>query len=116
QDLDPLDPIRTLDDADVGGLEIAVQDALRVRRGEPERDLASDVRGPPWIDRRFARGDLAEAPAEHPLEHQEHAPVRQLTEVVDRDDVRVREPAQDLRLAPETRDALLVVRQVRVED
>ena len=96
-------------------LDVAVDDAVAVREAERGEDLARVVDRD--RDRAEAARDdqLLERP---PLEvlHRDVVGALGLAAVVDRDDVRVREPGCVLRLAPEALDELLVVRVAVVED
>ena len=99
---------------DVVGLEVAVDDALAVRGGEAPRDLERPV------DRLLLRhGRAVELAAQRlALEQLGHgvgdAVVR--AEVVDREDVRMRERGDGLGLALEARERVGVRGQLRGED
>ena len=102
-------------DDDVVRLDVAVDDAVAVRVPERGEDLTCirnrdrDRARPPRPDELFERASL------HVLHDDEVRAVR-LTSVVDRDDVRMREPGGMRRLAAEALDELLVVRVAVVQD
>ncbi len=92
---------------DVGGLEVAVDDALAVGLLERLGDLPRD--GERLVDgERAAREPLREVLARHQLHRQRHEALA-LLEPVDRRDIRVAERREDLRLAAEAREALGVL-------
>ena len=89
---------------DVGGLEVAVDDPLLVRRLERLGDLPRDGEG--LVERqRAALQPFGEVFALDEL-HDEGADAARLLEAVDRGDVGVLQLGQDLRLALEPREAV----------
>ena len=84
----------------VRGLDVAVQDAARVRVLERGGDVASDARGLRDGEMRVVVEDRPEAAAFEQLEHHERDVV--LAPVVDGDDVRVVERRRDLRFGAES--------------
>ena len=89
---------------DVGGLEIAMDDAAARARGQRVGDLARHRQR--LVERQRALGDaLGEGRPLDQLDDQAPAPARVL-QAVDRPDVRMIEGGQHLRLAPEARQAL----------
>ena len=88
---------------DVGGLEVAVEDTLRMAMGEPVEDLARDVPCVPEIvDRRFLQAQR-EGLAFHQLHHDAGELVG-LDEVVDGGHPRVGDASHGLGLAAEARE------------
>jgi hypothetical protein len=99
---------------DVVGLEVAVHDAASVRRGEPARDLQRPVDG---LLLRHGRG-VEPAAQRLALEQLGHGVGDAVVpaEVVDREDVRMRERGDGLGLALEARERVGVGGQLRGED
>ena len=103
----------------VRGLEIAMNDALRVRRPQRRADLEHDVERAPHLDRPLLLEHLLER---RPVELRErHVDERlavadrgHLTELEDRADVIALEALQDRRLALEPAADLQVARELRV--
>ncbi len=88
-----------LADQDVVRLDVAVDEPLLVRRREAAAGLdPRDERGLPRAG--LLAAQVAERPAVDELHRHEHAPLV-LADLVDGDDVRVREPGHHLRLAHE---------------
>ena len=117
----PRDPeVRHLDpplasDEDVVRLDVAVDDPVPVRGAECGEDLAGVVDRD--LDRGLPAGDdqlLQRAPVEEL--HRDVVGALGLAAVVDRDDVRMREPGGVLRLAPEALHERVVGRVAVVED
>ena len=96
-------------------LDVAVDDPVAVREAERREDLPRVVDRDPER-RRAARDEqlLERAPLE--VLHRDVVGALGLAAVVDRDDVRVREPGGVLRLAAEALDELLVAGVPVVED
>ena len=106
--------VALLVEEDVRRLDVAVHDALAVRRGERGRDLLA--RGERLRRRqRPALERLPQAPAAQVAHHEVRA-VRLSPVVVERDDVRVLDPRHELRLGLEAADELRVVGQRRADD
>lgn len=97
-------PTRALLDHDVGGLDVAVDDAGVVRRAEAAREVAKDGRGAPRGDAhavlRVHAEDLLQGLALDVL-HREEEPALVRSERVDRDDVPVAHGRQRGGLATE---------------
>ncbi len=105
-------PVRC--DRDVVRLDVAVDDAVAVREPERREDLACVV-DRDRDRRRTARDqELLEGAALQVL-HRDVVGALGLAAVVDRDDVRMRQPGRVLRLAAEALDELLVLRVAVVE-
>ena len=103
-------------DEDVAGLEVAVDDAARVRRLERRADRLQVLQ---HLGRREAPLLVQHAAQVGPLEqlhHVERTPVGQLAELVDVDDVRVLDHVDRQRLAQEARDHLGRARQLAPQD
>jgi hypothetical protein len=92
-----------LADFDVGGLQIAMNDALLMRRLEGLGDLSCDGQG--FIDRHPA---LREVGQSGPLDQFHHQSMRvaAVFETVDLRDIWMVEAGEELRLAPETGQAV----------
>lgn len=97
-----------LGEFDVGGLHVPVHQALGVRRVESSRHLLDEsdgaVRGQRTVVqhlREIAALDEPHVDEQHPVD---------LPEIVDRDDVRVREPGDGLRFAGEALAELRILR------
>ena len=101
-----------LDEHDVLGLQVAMNDALRVGRPHAGHDAAHDPRGAVGLEG-ARREFVAQAAAPHELEDQEERPVRQPPEVRCRGDVGVVDAPGRPRLALEPRDDLGPVEQAR---
>ena len=101
---------------DVLGLEIAVDDPLRVRRAQRARHLVDDGDRAQQIEAALARQHGVERFAVQILHHEEDGPVVRLAEVGDVDDVRVIDQARRARLAQEALDRLLAAAVPLVED
>ena len=104
QQLDQVRPGPRLGDHDVVGLQVAVQDAQRVRRGQRVRRLAHNVRRADVVDDLFAIEDRGERFAFDKLHRQVDQALGSLAEIIDARDVRVRDLAGVLRLAVEAAD------------
>jgi hypothetical protein len=102
-----------LADEDVAGLDVAVDDAARVRELEALEDLHQDLGKD--LELRTVAGDqvIAEAAAHHAL-HRDERVLVVLAVLVDRDDARVVEVAGRLRLALEALERVLGVLRVEV--
>jgi hypothetical protein len=100
---------------DVVGLEIAVDEALVVRRLERAQRLVEDRKrlGP---GQRAAADPRRQRLALEVLHHEEHAAVRIAAEVVDVDDVLVPDRVDRARLLVEPLDDLLGPAQLRLQD
>ena len=94
---------------DVLGLQVAVDDAARVRAGERVEHLRHQVHGLAPAEAALAGEDLLQRRARHVLEDREEPAVLGFARVEQTDDVRVREPGAEPHLAPE---ALALVRDV----
>ena len=92
------------------GLHVAVHDALAVRRRKRRGDLIQDRRRSRRLERPRLEQGLDAAAAEEP--HDEVGGIRLSPVVVERDDVRVLEPGDDLRLALEPAHEVRVVREL----
>ncbi len=88
-------------DPEVVRLEVAVDDARRVRGAEPVEELAEEPHRALGGEPPLSREPLAERLALEQLHHDEGAAVAVLAEVEDLDDVRRPEPHRDAGLAPE---------------
>ena len=98
-------------DLDVGRLQIAMDDAVLVRRFERLGNLPRDRQR--FVDgQRAARDPVGERVALDQLQD-ERVDVAAVLEPVDRRDVRMVERGQHLRLAPEAREAIRIERQTR---
>jgi hypothetical protein len=96
-------------DEDVRRLEIAVDDVRRVCEGDRVADLLHDLELRAQVGERVRRDESLQVVAVEQLHgHEEAAGV--LAEVVDGDDVRMREPGRGLGLAAEALASLLVGR------
>ena len=99
---------------DVGGLEVAMHDALLVRGLQPFRDLFRENAG--FIDGdRSPPQPLLEIFALHQFEGEGHA-LLGLLEAVDRRDIGMIEGGEDLGLPPEAGHPLLILREGRGQD
>ena len=105
-----------LDEKDVVGLEIAVNDPALVRGGESIGDLSRDVGEPSHGHRPRLFEHLAERLAVEPLHDEVGGAVGQLTEVRDVDDVRIADRRCGLRFLQEAVGDLLVARHVGAQD
>ena len=101
-------------DEDVRRLDVAVDDAARVGRGERERDRDGRVDGPIGTDASLVAEDVGEAAPVDVL-HDDVVGAGRLAPVVDADDVRVVEVGGRLRLAAEALDERRVVRELGEE-
>ena len=99
---------------EVRGLDVAVQDAARVRVLERGRDVAPDPRGLGDGEVRLLVEDRPQAAALEQLEHHERDVV--LAPVVDGDDVRVVERRRDLGLGAEAAEERGVLGERGVQD
>ena len=82
-DLDPFNPVF---EQDVGRLDVAMDDAVLVRRGKPGRDFRANPQHRGQVER--AEADASQGPARHVFHHQvRHAGL--LVYGVDGDDVDV---------------------------
>ena len=97
---------------DVVWLQIAMDDAARVRRGESVGDLRRDVRRALGWQRAFETQEITEPGALEQLHHDEAVPVRRLPEVLHVDDVVVADLRDRSRLVEEPRQRLLVGREL----
>ncbi len=104
-----------LDQHDVVGLEIAVDDADGVRGIERERDLVRDVERAMELDGAFLLDQILERLALEVLHHEVDRALGQDAEVGDVDDVRVVDRGRRARLAEEAMDRLLVARELRMQ-
>jgi hypothetical protein len=104
------------DEEDVLGLEIAVDDALRVRGGECAADLRGDLEGARDIEGAFALDDAAELDALEELHDEVHAAVGGGSGVGDVDDVRVTDLRCGARLAAEPLDEIGHARVAGMQD
>ncbi len=111
EDLDDVALPVALDQHDVLGLEVAMDDAGGVRVLEPAQDLAMD-RERPRGRHRPGRDRLGQRLARQELHHQEQRALGRAAEVGDGDDVRVREPAGRLGLALEAARELFLAAQL----
>ena len=93
----------------VGGLDVAMHDVVRVRRGEPAGDADRDAQRVVQRQRPVATDPLGEVLALEQLGHRE-ADLALAREVVDGEDVWVRDPGQGLGLALESLERLGIVR------
>ncbi len=109
-----------VDEHDVLGLEIAVDDTLGVRGAQRSCHLLDDAHGAHRLDAKLARlqlvEQLAEALALDQLEHEEERAIGQLAEVARRDDVGVRDVTGRDRFTLEPRHDLGCARHRRVQD
>ena len=96
-------------------LDVAVDDAVRVRKGKGATDLDGELQGPSHRQGPRAPDQLLQVLALDVLEDDVLHPVR-LAPVDDGDDVRVVEPRDGERLAPEALDVLGVVGVALVQD
>ena len=103
-------------DEDVAGLEIAVDDAARVRRLERRADRLQVLEHLGRRDAPLVVEHAAQVGALEQLHHVERPPVGQLAELVDVDDVRVLDHVDRQRLAQEARDHLGRARQLATQD
>ena len=101
---------------DVLGLQIAVDDALAVRRSERGRHLVADGDGPQQLEAPIAREHRVQRLAHQQLHHEEDRPVLGLAEVGHLDDVGVVDQAGRARLAQEALDGLLAAAEALVQD
>ena len=99
-------------DEDVGGFDVAVDDAARVRRGERERDGDRGVGAPVGTHPALATQDVGEAASVDVL-HDDVVRAGRFTPVVDTDDVRVVEVRRGLCLTTEALDKRRVLRELR---
>ena len=99
-------------DADVGGLDVAMDDPVAVRVAEPLADLPHDVELPFQGQGLALLDDLLEVGALDEL-HRDVGLAAVLAQVVDGDDVAVAQPSRRLRLAQEPRLELRRLRQAR---
>src|SRR5690606_34845564 len=108
-------PRLLLQDEDVLGLEVAMNDALLVSGAEPDEQLTDQGDRLPRGEHRGALETIFEALPVEVLHDHEALAVRQLAQVEDLEDVIVADPARRLRLAFEALDGLRVHFQVAVE-
>ncbi len=101
---------------DVVGLQIAVDDARLVGRGEAFSELSRNVQDASHGDRLAVVHYLRERDAVEVLHHEVGRPVRQLAEVADIDDVRIADGGGRLGLVQEPLGHFLVASQVRTQD
>ena len=99
-----------IDDEDIIGLEVAVNDALAVRGSDRAQDLAHDVDRAPRLHRAGAGEDRRERLAIEQLHHGEWPAIRCDADVADIDDVRIADPARSEGFALEPDDRFFVVR------
>ena len=97
-------PARAARQEEVVGLDVAVDEAGRVRGGEDVERPVEDPGGLEERDRLAERQLVPEGAAGQELHHEERAAGAQLAVVVDGDGVRVAEPGRQPRLAPEAGD------------
>ena len=95
----------------VRGLDVAMDEALRVRRVERVRDLCDDRERARRIERALRAQELAQVGALHEAHDEVEAAV-ELARVVDRHDVRVLERHRQLRLAREALAEAFVGREL----
>ena len=104
------------DEHEVGRLQIAVQHAARVRVVKRVRELCEHVQRARHAERRAEAEQLEQRRTLGVLHRDVEPLVGQLTEVVQRDDVRMAQPIDRTRLAPEPRNELRVLRRLRLEN
>src|SRR5690606_21065954 len=104
------------DQEHVLGLEIAMDDALRVRGRERAADLARDLERAGDVDRTLALDHAAELDALEVLHDEVHAAVLGGPRVRDVDDVRVTDLRGRTRLAAEPLDEIGHAAVARVQD
>ncbi len=110
------DVLRALEDHDVARLDVAVDDANRVRRRQRRGDLPADARGAIRRHRPAALDLVVERPPLDVLEHEEARPVLERAEVGRRRDVGVLHVRAGDGLALEARGELGEVVDPGVED
>jgi hypothetical protein len=96
------------------GLQVAVDDALLVRRGQPARDLEGDLDGLAGRQRAVLQA-LAQRLALQQLHRRVHRALL-AAEIVDREDVGVRERSDGLRLPLEAPERVRVLGEIPRED
>ena len=102
--------VLALQEEQVLRLDVAVDDALRVRGGERRRGLRGDPQDALLGQLRLAREALGERLALEELHHDERAAVVGVAEVGDVDDVLVADRRRELRLLLEARDDRFALR------
>jgi hypothetical protein len=103
-------------DHHVRGLQIPVQEPLRVREGHRVAHRQEDLQVPPEVPRRPVLAQQIEPRAPlHELHREHRPPVRRATERVHGDDVGVRQPGRDARLGEEVLHRGRVVRRELLE-
>jgi hypothetical protein len=108
--------VRIVDDEQVVGLEVAVNDALGVRRTQRGRRLIREVHGGRDGQRPVAPQPRSQALTFEQLHHQERRPVGERAGVEDLDDVRVSDRVGRARFVQEARQQVLVAAVVLVQD
>ena len=106
---------RRLEQHDVLGLHVPMDDPARMRRGERAAHLTTDGGGHARLERSLALHVRRELLALDELADEVGRSVREVVDVEHVDDVRVRERARALRLAHEPGDDLVVRCEVGVE-
>ena len=107
---------RPLDQEDIVRLEVAVDDAAGMGRGQRMADALHDVERARERRPRLGEEQLRERAPLEPLHHEIGGPVLELPEVEDLDDVLAADVARGLGLAEEAGDHLRVTAALRVEE
>ena len=116
EDLEQARAVGALGDEEVRRLDVAVNDAERVRLGDALARLQHRDRRPPRHLRAVVAEDLVEVVALQVLHHHERHAVGQRAHVHHARDVLAAQPDGGLRLAKEPRDRRLALGHVRQQD